>query len=1163
MKRLLALFLAVIMTITLLPASVFAAGGKLVIADAVGTNVAKEVSMDASMSGNGWTWDSGKKTLTLNGFNGEYIEAGGDIKIVLKGKNTITLPKKHEYGIKVNGKLTIDKYSSSTNDTLTITQKNSASSSNLIETGGVGDTKSCVINGGTITLTNTTGGGNGSGVRYQTDVNNDASLIISVPYRGVGAKLNANTSGKIDITTTGNNAFAAAAFGLNATGKGTVNLKAKTPAVTVFDSLNIGANSGNVVLDGYTKVSSDPLNNFTVAYNKKLENSDSYYQGWYTTDPTGNPGFYLIDSQGNPLSKATYTTVNSQKLTVMDTTKLDLEDLRVGVTVNTNTGVKNATRGGEGNYRFSLKSGSTLPDGLKLNELTGAVTGIPTKPCESKTFVVVVKDKKGVAGCNTAEVTVKYGSVKASDEYLTVSGQKYNMKDNLASSDYTWKFTAATKTMELHNYTGGPIRADSDLNIVLQDSNNITVQATDEYGIYASGKLTIDKTNSSVSDILTIRQVATATSADLIVTGGTGEAKACVINGGMVNLACATAAKYSVGIKNSVYVNNDGILNIDASYRGVGEKLVADTDGEVAIMSTGQVEGAAAVYSLEALGGGLVTLAASGQASTVYNGLKVAPTAGKVILNGYTMVKEKPYQNFSLANNKQVFDIDNHPMNEYYLGCYTLGIAGQGYYLSDSGKNLLPSAVISTQSDSQLVVMDSPLFNLGEMMVGAKVESDAYILNGTRGGNGTYVFSVKSGYSLPKGLTLNSVTGGISGIPTEPCQPGAVTIVVKDNDGNLGCSKEEIVITYGEVLPCELGVPKISATNKADTGKVQIKWTALPGAQKYEVYRSTALDGTYKKLGSTTGVSYTNTSSETGKTYYYKVRAIGYDGDIGTFSTVVSRCCDCPRPTVTLSNVASSGKIKLSWAKVEGASKYEVYRSTALDGTYTKLGSTTGTSYTNTSAKAGTKYYYKIKAICAKTTSGNSAYSEIVGRVCDCARPVVKITNVASSGKIKLSWAAVEGASKYDVYRATSSGGTYTKLGSTTGLSYTNTSAVAGKKYYYKVKAVSSKTSDATSAYSTAVYRVCDCAKPVVKIALSSNKPKLSWAEVDGADKYEIYRATSKNGTYSKLGTTTNLSYKNTGASKGKSYFYKVRAISNKTSSATSAYSSIVSITSK
>lgn len=346
MKRLLALFLAVIMTITLLPASVFAAGTKLVIADAVGTNVAKEYDMSASASGNGWSWDSGKKTLTLNGFNGEYIEAGGDIKIVLKGKNTITLPKRHEYGIKVNGKLTIDKNSSSKTDTLTITQKNSASSSNLIETGGVGDSKACIINGGTITLTNTTGGGNGCGVRYQTNVNNDASLVISVPYRGVASKLNANTTGKIDITTTGNNAFSAAVFGLNATGKGTVNLKATTPAVTVYDSLNIGSGSGNVVLDGYTKVSSDPLNNFTVAYNKKLESSDSYYQGYYTTDPTGNTGYYLIDSQGNPLSKATYTTVNSQKLTVMDSPLLDLSDLKVGVVVKADTGVKNATRGG-------------------------------------------------------------------------------------------------------------------------------------------------------------------------------------------------------------------------------------------------------------------------------------------------------------------------------------------------------------------------------------------------------------------------------------------------------------------------------------------------------------------------------------------------------------------------------------------------------------------------------------------------------------------------------------------------------------------------------------------------------------------------------------------------------------------------------------------------
>ena len=38
---------------------------------------------------------------------------------------------------------------------------------------------------------------------------------------------------------------------------------------------------------------------------------------------------------------------------------------------------------------------------------------------------------------------------------------------------------------------------------------------------------------------------------------------------------------------------------------------------------------------------------------------------------------------------------------------------------------------------------------------------------------------------------------------------------------------------------------------------------------------------------------------------------------------------------------------------------------------------TTSKSYTNTSAVKGKTYYYKVKAICTKTTNGNSAYSSV------------------------------------------------------------------------------------------------------------------------------------------------------------------------------------------
>ena len=115
--------------------------------------------------------------------------------------------------------------------------------------------------------------------------------------------------------------------------------------------------------------------------------------------------------------------------------------------------------------------------------------------------------------------------------------------------------------------------------------------------------------------------------------------------------------------------------------------------------------------------------------------------------------------------------------------------------------------------------------------------------------------------------------------------------------------------------------------------------------------------------------------------------------------------------------------------------------------------------------------------------------------------------------------------------------------------------------YYYKVKAIASK-SAANSAYSAIKYITCDCAQPVVKITTSSGHPKLTWAKVDGAVKYEIYRATSKTGTYTKMLTTTSTSYTNTSAKAGTTYYYKVMAIGSK-SAANSAYSSVVSIKAK
>ena len=260
-------------------------------------------------------------------------------------------------------------------------------------------------------------------------------------------------------------------------------------------------------------------------------------------------------------------------------------------------------------------------------------------------------------------------------------------------------------------------------------------------------------------------------------------------------------------------------------------------------------------------------------------------------------------------------------------------------------------------------------------------------------------------------------------------------------------------------------------------------------------------------------------------------------------------------PVVKGSNKASTGKISLTWEAVEGAEKYEVYRATSKTGKYSRMKTTTSTTYTNTSATAGKYYYYYVRAIDA---GGNYADSNIVGRTCDLAQTTVTLSNVASSGKVKISWEAVEGATKYEVYRATSKNGTYSRISTTANTSVTNTKADAGKTYYYKVRAICDVDA-AAAAYSAVKSRTCDLPQPSVSIALSSKKPKVSWGKVDGAVEYKVYRATSKTGTYSLVKTTTSLSYKDTKATSGKTYYYKVVAVCSNTAG-NSAYSSIVSI---
>ena len=263
-------------------------------------------------------------------------------------------------------------------------------------------------------------------------------------------------------------------------------------------------------------------------------------------------------------------------------------------------------------------------------------------------------------------------------------------------------------------------------------------------------------------------------------------------------------------------------------------------------------------------------------------------------------------------------------------------------------------------------------------------------------------------------------------------------------------------------------------------------------------------------------------------------------------------------PTVTMTH-SDSGKPKLTWSAVSGAASYRVYRSESRGTGYSLLGTTTSTSYVNTGAAAGKTYYYRVKAV---NSAGTSAYSNIVSgraKAAIPAAPRVTIGNSSASGKPQLTWAAVDGAAKYEIYRSTQQSTGYSLLGTTTSTSYVNTGAAVGKTYYYKVRALN--VDGAAGAYSSTVSgaakAVAPAAPTVTMTHSDSGKPKLTWSAVSGAASYRVYRSESRGTGYSLLGTTTSTSYVNTGAAVGKTYYYRVKAVNR--DGMASGYSNIVS----
>ena len=366
-------------------------------------------------------------------------------------------------------------------------------------------------------------------------------------------------------------------------------------------------------------------------------------------------------------------------------------------------------------------------------------------------------------------------------------------------------------------------------------------------------------------------------------------------------------------------------------------------------------------------------------------------------------------------------------------------------------------------------------------------------------------------------------------------------VVAEDQYGAKSKASNVITFLY------RLAKPQVKLSSVAATGNIKISWNKVPGAVKYMVYRSLSGEaGTWSRISTTTKTTVTNAKKMTpGTEYFYKVIAIAKDTQANSeYSETRSAVCKLAQPVVKTAYDEEKNGIQISWEPIEGAVRYKVYRSVSgKTGTWSRISTTTKTTVTNVkNISKNQKYYYKVIAL-AENTAANSAYSEAAVYMVKLAKPVVKLTNIESSGKIKVSWSAVEDAVSYQVYRAVGKNSDYSLLITTKNTSINNTSTTAGEVYYYKVVAVAEDPA-ANSDFSAVKYRTCDLPRPTVTAGVNTKgQPRLTWKAVDGAVSYKVYRADTKDGSYKLMKTATSTSYVNTSISTYETYYYKVVAV--------------------
>lgn len=338
------------------------------------------------------------------------------------------------------------------------------------------------------------------------------------------------------------------------------------------------------------------------------------------------------------------------------------------------------------------------------------------------------------------------------------------------------------------------------------------------------------------------------------------------------------------------------------------------------------------------------------------------------------------------------------------------------------------------------------------------------------------------------------------------------------------------------------------------SGRITLKWTAVEGANAYAIYYKPAWGSEYSLLGQSSGTTYSTTTPRMGTVYYYRIQALYVVGG----QQVSQGAQSLSFPYIALGDVViadprgkDTSTIRLNWTPVAGATHYDVAMSLHDADDY-KIVRTdlTGSLCDIRDISFNETYDFlvipKRKLNSGDVITGLPSSNRMVGSPME--TPSFTGYEWTETG-LKLTWDAIPGAMGYVIYRRGFHETGYHKLmvSENTATTYIDTTMKPGEVYYYFVYSFRLAQPQGWRCFSLKGDIGMGVWLPkttgLTAVSAQENSVRISWAATEGANKYDVYISTTPGGTPKANGRVSNAYGYHNSAVLGRTYYYRVRPV--------------------